>query len=265
MESVKNNPVLSKVFGLFQDYQRTGQFSRLVLETRGGFVTANLSVQCSPQWTPWMQSSRPTETKKPRRTTPSRRRRNKYRREKWLSEKKEKTSVDNSAEVLNQDNSIPDINKDSKVVDKSVVTDSITKDLKVLQEGQSTKVVQTVEGSEMNTQKFGVIEQVDGGIEPAAATVTFDLTISAVQLVDAYCSIEDNLCYGEVDKKLIFINEKPSSEVKETNSENTLFTFDIQFENEEKSLEQLYERFKSWDPLYFGKPRGKLVNSAKRL
>ena len=42
-------------------------------------------------------------------------------------------------------------------------------------------------------------------------------------------SMEDNLCYGYVDKKLLFINELPSSEVKETYSENGLFTFAIQF------------------------------------
>ena len=95
--------------------------------------------------------------------------------------------------------------------------------------------------------------------------IIFDLTISAVQLVDAYCSIEDNLCYGEVDEKVLFISEVPSSEVQETNSENTLFTLEIKVENEDSFLEKLYERFNSWDPLYYGNPRGKLVKSTKRL
>ena len=63
-------------------------------------------------------------------------------------------------------------------------------------------------------------------------TCTFDLTISAVQLLDAYCSMEDNLCYGDFDKKVLDIGDVPSSEVKEANSENTFFTFEIKVENE---------------------------------
>ena len=53
MEKVYNNSVLNKILGLFQTYQKTGQCSRLVLETMGKALTANLSVQCpiSPGWT----------------------------------------------------------------------------------------------------------------------------------------------------------------------------------------------------------------------
>ena len=257
METVSDNPVLSKVFRLFQDYQKQRQFSRLLLETRGGALTAHLSVQCAPA--PSMESTRPTEARKLRRITPSRRKRNQARREQWLANRK--------ADTVNQDNCVLEKNEDTEVVNKTVKasTDSTTKDLKVLSEGQSTKIVQTVKVSEKDSQKIGVIEQIDGQIESTVTTLNFDLTISAVQLLDAYCSIEDNLCYGDVDAKVLFISENPSSQVKETNSENTLFTLEIQVENDETFLAKLQKRFDSWDPLYFGKPRGKLVKSMKRI
>ena len=97
------------------------------------------------------------------------------------------------------------------------------------------------------------------------ATVTYDLTISAHQLVDAYCSIEDNLCHTKEDNENIpFISETPSSEVTEIDSENTLFTLEIQVNNEETFLKKVLHRFDTWDPLYFKKPRGKLVNVRRR-
>ena len=53
MEIVNDNFVMNRILGLFQTYQKTGLCSRLVLETMGGALTANLSVQCptSPGWT----------------------------------------------------------------------------------------------------------------------------------------------------------------------------------------------------------------------
>ena len=179
MESVRDNPALNQVFGLFQDFQKTGQFSRLLLETRGGSVTAHLSVQCSPPWT-WTESARPTETRKPRRSTPSRRRRNKARREEWLAKKAAETKdkvVENA--TLNQDKSVSEIEKrkNTKVVNKSAASvDLTTKDLKVLPEGKSTKLVKTFKDSVKNSQNFAVIEQIDGQTE------SFDEIISAVQL-----------------------------------------------------------------------------------
>ena len=182
METVYKNPVLCKVFGLFQDYQNTGQFSRLLLETRGGALTAHLSVQCSP-YSPCIERTRPTEARKPRRNPPSRRKRNQARREKWLADKKEKNSKDNITEISTQDNSILGKgDSDSEVVHKSVVasssTDSTTKVGRSIQE----TIVEMVKVSETNIQNVGVIEQIDGQIESTALTCTFDLTISAVQL-----------------------------------------------------------------------------------
>ena len=83
--------------------------------------------------------------------------------------------------------------------------------------------------------------------------------------MDAYCSMEDNLCYGDdVDAKVHSIGDEPSSEVKEPDSENTLFTFEIQVENDKKFLEKLFHRFETWNPLYYGKPRGRLVKRTRR-
>ena len=97
------------------------------------------------------------------------------------------------------------------------------------------------------------------------ATVTYDLTISAHQLVDAYCSIEDNLCHSKEDSENIpFISETPSSEVMDLDGENTLFTLEIQIINEESFLKKVLQQFNTWDPLYFKKPRGKLVEVMKR-
>ena len=63
-----------------------------------------------------------------------------------------------------------------------------------------------------------MIEQIDGQIE--SSLISFDLTISATNIVDAYCSMEDNLCYGDIDEKVHTIGDAPSSEVKEPEGEN---------------------------------------------
>ena len=119
-----------------------------------------------------------------------------------------------------------------------------------------------------NKNSDDVIEEIDGGIETSVTiedetTITFDLTISAHQLVDAYCSIEDNLCHSQEDnEKIPFISEIPSSE--ELDGENILFTLEVQIKNEEKFLKKVLNRFDTWDPLYFKKPRGKLVKVLRR-
>ena len=262
METVQDNPALNKVFGLFQDFQKSGLYSRLLLETRGGEFTAHLSLQCSPHWSPWMERTRPTETKKPRRTTPSRRRRNKARREKWLASKQAKNEDNIVEDNVNQDTPILEKDKDSIVIDKSAVSvDSASKDLKVLPEGKSKKLVQTVNTSAANKiQKLGVIDQIDGQIEAPKSLVTFDLSISAVDVDDAFCSIEENLCHGDDQlTKVPFISETASCEVREDNSDNSIFTMEVQVVNDKHFLEKVNERFKNWDPLWYGKPCGCLL------
>ena len=48
------------------------------------------------------------------------------------------------------------------------------------------------------------IEEIDGNIE---TTVSYDLTISAERFMDAFSSIEENLCNVEDSKKIPFISE----------------------------------------------------------
>ena len=55
-----------------------------------------------------------------------------------------------------------------------------------------------------------------------------------------------------------------ASEVRDTNSDETLFTLEVQVVNDETFLETVREIFESWDPLYWGKARGKLVKIVKR-
>ena len=115
-------------------------------------------------------------------------------------------------------------------------------------------------------QKLGVIDQIDGQIEASKSLITFDLSISAVDIDDAFCSIEENLCHG--DNQLInvpFISETSSCEVREKNSENTIFTLEVQVIDEKNFLEKVHKRFDNWDPLWYGKPRGKLIKFVKRL
>ena len=159
--------------------------------------------------------------------------------------------------------SIPDITEDSENVAASTPAPA-AKDLKVLAENKSRQLIQNIEGSVIK-RPIIAIEQIDGQMESAEPTLTFDLTISAVNDVDAYCSMEDNLCYGdEVDEKVLDISDEQLSEVRELNTGNTLYTFAIKVVNEEIFLQKLYERFNSWEPLYFGKPRGKLMKFVQR-
>ena len=159
MDLVKDNPVLSKVFGLFCDYQKCGQFSHLLLETRGGDSTAHLSVQCSA---PWMERTRTTETSKPRRITPSRRRRNQARHEEWLAKRQAKTP--DSFENVNQDEE--SILEKTKMVEKSQETATKAKDLKILAGNKSTQLVESVKGSVIQANNpENMIEQIDGQTE----------------------------------------------------------------------------------------------------
>ena len=123
--------------------------------------------------------------------------------------------------------------------------------------------------AENKIQKIGVIEQIDGQMESPTATptVTFDLTISAETIDDAFLSIEDNLCAGEENQlqKVPFKSEVPSCKVRDTDSEDTLFTLEVKVIYEETFLEKVHSRFESWDPLFWGKKRGKLVKFVKRI
>ena len=239
MKTVVENPVLSQVIGLFQDFQKNGQFSRLLLETQGGFFTAHLSVQSSA---PWMESSRPAERTKPRRTTPSRRKRNEARRQQWLVKKQSKIQEINE-DILNQDKPILEEVLDTEVVNNkpsevfNKPSESTVKDLKILSDDQSRKIVEPIKGSEAKNLKIGVIDQIDGQAE--SPTVTFDLSISSVAVLDAFLSIEDNLCGGIEDaiEKVPFISEVPSQEVRDTKSDETLFTLEVQVINDETFLE----------------------------
>ena len=160
METVRDNPVLNKVFGLFQDYQKTGQFSRLLLETRGGAFTAHLSVQCSA---PWIERTRPTETRKSlRRTTPSRRRRNQARRDQWLAKKNHQNISD---PVVNQDENLEKTENSEAVEDLTVLTETNSKDLKILADDQSTQLIHSIEEVSGLKKTFIAIEQIDGMVE----------------------------------------------------------------------------------------------------
>ena len=119
----------------------------------------------------------------------------------------------------------------------------------------------------MIKRPFNAIDQIDGeaAAESSESTVTFDLTISASDVDDAFCSIEENLCRGVGSaEKVPFISEEASSEVMELNSDNVLYTLEVQVINEKNFLEKVLNQFDSWDPLYYGKPRGKLVKVQRR-
>ena len=139
------------------------------------------------------------------------------------------------------------------------------RDLKILSENKSRQLIETIEGSVIK-RPFIAIDQIDGQTESSESTITFDLTISACQVEDAFRSFEENLCRGVgSDEKVPFISEVPSSEVRELNSDNVLYTLEVQVINEEKFLEKVSNQFESWDPLYYGKPRGKLVKAMRRM
>ena len=82
--------------------------------------------------------------KPPRRTTPSRRRRNQARRDVWLAKKKEKHQDNHDpVEDIAMVESISEITKDLKVVEEMI--DSTFKNLKILAEDLSTQLIHSIE------------------------------------------------------------------------------------------------------------------------
>ena len=71
-----------------------------------------------------------------------------------------------------------------------------------------------------------------------------------LHLILSYCSIEDHFLTGDDHLKVPFISEKPSSEVSDLESDNTLFTLEVQVDNDELFLNRVYQIFDSWDPYY---------------
>ena len=240
MENVQDHFVFNKIFGLFQTYQKTGQCSRLVLETMGGALFANLSVQCptrptSPGW-----NSSSAKTKRSRRITPSRMRRNKARHEKWLARK----ISENQDSLEKKKDDVEDIPDKEKNPEEPIFAEPSKNDIST--ENPRQLVCLLKKAAENLDGKEEVIEQIDGNIE---STVAYDLTISAVNLFDAFCSIEENLCSAEDSPKIPFISEIPSKEeVDINNAENTLFTLEVKFDNEKKFLARVEETFRNWDP-----------------
>ena len=83
---------------------------------------------------------------------------------------------------------------------------------------------------------------IDGQKISSEPTITFDLTISSFKVLDAFGSIEENLCRTEEDfYNVPFISEKPSKEVFDQNSENYHFTFEVQIKNDETFLKKVLE------------------------
>ena len=166
---------------------------------------------------------------------------------------------------MNQYEPISEQTEDTTEVDEiASSTGTAVKDLKILADDKSRQLIETIEGSVLK-RPFISIEQIDGQTDSTEATITFDLTISSPSSEDAFRSIEENLCRGVgSDLKVPFISEVPSREVLEPNSENVQFTLEVQVINEKKFLETVSNQIDNWDPLYFGKHRGKLVKVLQR-
>ena len=123
-------------------------------------------------------------------------------------------------------------------------------------------------------QVYGVIKEdkdddeddlIDGQKISSEPTITFDLTISSFKVLDAFGSIEENLCRTEEDfYNVPFISEKPSKEVCNPNSDNHHFTIEVQIKNDETFLKKVLACFESWRPLFCGEPRGKLIDVKRR-
>ena len=179
-----DSSMLNNVLELFQTYKKTGICSKLVLETMGGALTADLSVQfpTSPGWSSSSGTTRRTETKRSRRSTPSRRKRNQARRELWLAKKMAK----NHEDILDNDN----VEEKEEKHDEPVTESS---------DGGATsehprQIIYVMEesGDVANDDQDNVIEQIDGNAE-SETIASYDLTISALDADDAYLNIEENL------------------------------------------------------------------------
>ena len=95
--------------------------------------------------------------------------------------------------------------------------------------------------------------------------LTFDLTISAVTFLDAFGSIEENLCADKDESKILFISEAPSKAARdERNEGNTLYTLEIRVVKDKTFLAKLEMKFHNWKPLWHGEPRGILCKFLKR-
>ena len=260
MERVDDNSVLNNVLELFKTYQKTGKCSRLVLETMGGALTAHLSVQvpaASSLGCGWSQRTK--EDKRPRRITPSRRRRNQARREQWLARKSSQDQE--SSKDISDD--VGDNDLDMK--HKEPILAEASKDGKVLTENPRQIICVVKDSVEIDATDtiVEVIEQIDGNID---STVTYDLTISAETFIDAFSSIEENLCSAEFDPKIPFISTVPSTTMNDDNNEdNRLYTIEVRFDNEKKFLSKIEIIFQNWEPMRFGKPKGTLLKFEKRI
>ena len=103
----------------------------------------------------------------------------------------------------------------NEVTAESKDTTTAAKDLKILDNDKSRQLIHSMKESVIK-RPFIAIEQIDGQLESDEPTITLDLTISADTVMNAYCSMEDNLClvcYGEVDKKVLVKGDETSSEV----------------------------------------------------
>ena len=81
--------------------------------------------------------------------------------------------------------------------------------------------------------------------------------------LDAFCSIEENLCSAEDSPRISDIPSK--EETDENNAGNTLFTMEIKVENDRNFLAKVEKTFHNWNPLWYGKPPGTLVTFKKRI
>ena len=107
-------------------------------------------------------------------------------------------------------------------------------------------------GNVANDDQDNVIEQIDGNAE-SETIASYDLTISALDADDAYLNIEENLLTMENSPRIPFISNVASKEVKDKNSEDyTLYTLEVQIENEKNFLAKVENIFHNWDPSWYG-------------
>ena len=209
-----------------------------------------------------------------------RRERRKRMKDKLKNEDKEKAKCQ---EVISQE-----VTTDAEAYENVFEEDLEIKEINPRSRLRSRKVVLSVGGGEAvasarpsNPNK--IIEQVDGvnesdnddsieevekkDEENIESNLTFDLTISAVAVsfLDAFGSIEENLCRDEDESKVLFISEVHSKAVNdETNDVNTLYTLKIRVVNDKMFLAKLEKKFHNWYPLWHGQPRGTLRKFLKR-
>ena len=85
------------------------------------------------------------------------------------------------------------------------------------------KMIEQVDGVNESDNDDSIEEVEKKDDENFESTLTFDLTISVAILLDAFGSIEENLCNDKDESKIHFISEVPSKAVSdEQNKGNTL-------------------------------------------